>query len=413
MKRTGDRDQRYGALVQEFDDECAKVVSQFGTIDAQKVNGLGRFCRAPFRREPSQLDLPSLDPLPKSISSDLLEFPLRSLSFGQQLYLGDIGRGFADPSIWQTRPYNDTPLAAFETATLTPSIAAMTTLQSGQRTLSVSRYAESPSSWISHPLPVRTAVDSMAVDSHFAYLLTADRVFLVPLTRDGRPESAAIPATASGRVVAAFMEGAVAGFHASPKLLYVTAALAVRPIATPYRGVTAIAPIEDRLLCGVIGSGAPRLLAPDGREARAFVGHTAPVLRLARLSDQTFASTANDATVRVWDVRERFPVLSVGTNGVTAVTIAGSSEYLVAALQNKVVNVFDLRNAAGRAVLGVSTQDYAPVSLHYNQHEDMLAMFGGVENGTGRDALIFGDRESQTRQRIFRVYRGFVGVDPR
>jgi WD40 repeat protein len=177
--------------------------------------------------------------------------------------------------------------------------------------------------------------------------------------------------------------------------------------------VTAIAPIDDRLICGVIASGAARLLAPDGREARAFVGHTAPLRRLARLSDQMFASTASDATVRVWDIRERFPVLSVATNGVEVVNIAGSSEYLVAALDSKGLNVFDLRNAAGRAVLGVATQEYEPASLYYNQNEDMLAMFGVPEGARAREATTVWEREEQGRQKIFRLYRRFVEIDPR
>jgi hypothetical protein len=280
-----------------------------------------------------------------------------------------------------------------------------------QRTLAVTRYADRPTAWVSHPLPIRSVVEAMAADAHFAYLLTADRVFLVPLTRDGHPESAHIPPSPSGRVIAPFMEGAVAAFHASAQLVYVTAALAVRPIATPYRGIVTIAPIDGRLVCGVLGSAVVRLLAADGREARGFVGHAAPVARVARLSDQMFASSADDATVRVWDLRERFPVVSVATNGASVVNLAGSGDYLIAAFHDRGINVFDLRNTAGRPVLGVATQDYDPVSLHYNQSEDMLAMFGVVQKESNRDSMMFVDADGQSRQRIFRVYREFVGAD--
>jgi WD40 repeat protein len=74
-------------------------------------------------------------------------------------------------------------------------------------------------------------------------------------------------------------------------------------------------------------------------------------MRIARLSQGTFASSADDATVRVWDLRDRFPVMSVMSNGVS---IAGSEGVLVSALHNRTVNAFDLRNA-GRTLLAVST----------------------------------------------------------
>jgi hypothetical protein len=326
----------------------------------------------------------------------MLDFPIRSLPYTQN-----------SDSVWQPRPHTDAKLAFFESSTLTPSAAVLSYAPIGgrPRTLAVCRYAEQPLAWSAHPLPVRSTIEAMAADAHFGYLLTANRVFLVPLTREGSPESAAIPPTPSSRVVAPFMEGAVVGFHASTELLYVTAALAVRPIATPYRGVVTIAPIDGRLVCGVVGSAVVRLLAADGREARGFVGHAAPVTRIVRLSDQMFASTADDATVRVWDIRERFPVISVAVGAGSVVNLAGSSDYLVTAVRERAINVFDLRNTAGRAVLGVTTQEYEAVGLHYNQHEDMLAMFGVVNR---HDAMAVAEAETQ---RIFRIYKGFVGAD--
>jgi WD40 repeat protein len=396
--------------VEQFDNSCNNLFTRLGEIKADRVDAIGRFSRMPIRREPLTLDLPALNPLPQSLSaSNILDFPIRSLSFGSNL------PRIVDHSIWQVRPYTDAKIAPFECSTLTPSLAAMAYVPVGgsQRTLAVTRYADRPSTWVAHALPIRNVVESMAADAHFAYLLTADRIFLVPLTRDGRAESAVIPPSPSGRIVAPFMEGAIAAFDGSSQLVYVTAALTVKPIATQYRGVVSIAPIDGRLICGVSGSTVVRLLAPDGREARGFIGHVAPVTRVARLSDQLFASSGEDATVRVWDLRERFPVVSVITNGVAVLNVAGSSDYLVAGMRNREINVFDLRNTAGKPVLGVTTQEYDPINLHYNQNEDLLAMFGAVEKEGTRNSMMFVDGEGQSRQRIFRIYREFVGVDTR
>jgi hypothetical protein len=413
IRRTAERDGRYAKLIADFDGECGKLFGRFGSIQADRVDPTGRFCPSPVRREASQLDFPLLDPLPESISNgDILDFSVRSLSFGQPLYAGDL----ADAGqVWQTRPHTDANLAYFESAALTPSLAAMTYLQFGgsQRTLSFCRYTDRATPWVTHALPIRAPVESMAVDARFAYMLTADRLFRAPLSRDGGCESAPIPPTASGRIAVAFADGAVAAFHSSPQLLYVAQSLAVRPIPTQYRGVMCLAPIEDRLVCGVLGSGVVRLISNEGREIRAFVGHAAPVMRVARLSDHMFASSGDDATVRVWDVRDRAPVVSVATGGTVVANLAGSSEYLISALHTKAINVFDLRNAAGRPVLAIGTQDYEAAALQYNQHEDILAMFGIVEKEATRDSMMFVDNDGQNRQRIFRTYQGLLAGEGR
>jgi WD40 repeat protein len=193
----------------------------------------------------------------------------------------------------------------------------------------------------------------------------------------------------------------------SGEVLYITAAMTVRAIETAHAGVECVAPLENRLLYGAASSPIVRMIAADGREVRSFVGHTAPVKMLARLNDSLFASGADDGTIRVWDVRERFPVVSVTTDAIGTACLAGSSEYLVAGMRNRVVDVLDLRGAIGRPVLEVATQDYEAVHLQYNQSNDVLAMFGVGERADGK-VFESGDPFSS---RVFRVYAGFVGVE--
>jgi WD40 repeat protein len=122
-----------------------------------------------------------------------------------------------------------------------------------------------------------------------------------------------------------------------------------------------------------------------------------------------FASSGGDSTVRVWDLRERFPVVNVITNGVPVVSVSGSNNYLITGMHGKGINVFDLRNGTGKPILGVATEEYDPIGLHYNQNEDLLAMFGGVEKKGGSDPTMV--KEGESRQTIFRIYREFVGLD--
>jgi hypothetical protein len=418
IKRLPEGDPRYAKLLQDFDTACNNLCARFGSIQADKADTTARFSLCPVKREPSQLDLHLLDLMPESIStSDILDLPLRSLSFTHQLYAGDrrepVTDQFAPTNVWQTRGYADTKLTYFESTTITASVAAYTYVQFGgtQRTISVNRYSEKRAFWTTHQVPVHCPVESMAVDDNFVYLLTNDKIYRSCFLREGKADQAAIPPTPSGRFVYTFLDGAVAGFHSSSQLLFMSSSLAVRAIQTPYRGVMCMAPMRDRLVCGVPGSGVIRVIAPDGREAQSFVGHCAPVMRLIRLAETTFASSADDSTIRVWDTRDRFPVVNVSSNGLAIVNIAGSRDCLVAALHNKTMSVFDLRMAGGKAILGIATQDYEPAHLFYNQGHDALAMFGVVEKEAAKDSMMFIDNDGQSRQRIFRLYDSFVGWD--
>jgi WD40 repeat protein len=324
---------------------------------------------------------------------------------------GDIVTGNAEDQFWKIRPYTDLKLAPFESVALTPSVVAITTFQhrTSMRTLSVCRYAES-SPWTTTTLPIPATVEAMAVDPQFAYLLTAQRLYRTDLFGNGESEIATIGVKSKGGSLEPFMGGVVAASRFAPLMISVSASLEVRRIMTSYTGVTCMAAIDDRLFLGVADSGVTRLIAPDGTEIRTFIGHTASVARVLRIGTEVLASAGRDAVVRVWDVRDRFPVISIGVNGVPIASIAGSEEHLIVGLHNKAVNVFDLRNAPGRAVLGVGTPDFDPVSLCYSQCNDSLAMFG-AESGGYRDAAV--DRNPEGRKKIFRMYRGFLGVGSR
>jgi hypothetical protein len=86
IKRLPEGDPRYAKLLQDFDTACNNLCARFGSIQADKADTTARFSSCPVKREPSQLDLHLLDLMPESIStSDILDLPLRSLSFTHQL----------------------------------------------------------------------------------------------------------------------------------------------------------------------------------------------------------------------------------------------------------------------------------------------------------------------------------------
>jgi WD40 repeat protein len=168
--------------------------------------------------------------------------------------------------------------------------------------------------------------------------------------------------------------------------------------------------VIDAIVCGISQSGTVRLINPDGRDERAFVGHCGPVLGLERMSDVLFASRAEDETVRVWDIRQQGPVSSVLLPRVSVCSITGCPGHVICGFHNKRLGVVELRKDHGKAVLGVQTQDYMAIALSYDSQGDSLAMFGVIDKEPMQNSMVFVDSDGQNRQRIFRRYTNFIGT---
>jgi WD40 repeat protein len=128
------------------------------------------------------------------------------------------------------------------------------------------------------------------------------------------------------------------------------------------------------------------------------------------MSDVLFASRGEDETVRIWDVRQRNPVSSVLLPHISVCSLAGSDGYLMCGFHTKRIGVVELRKDHGKALLGVQTQDYMAVALSYDEKKDHLAMFGIVDKEPIQNSMVFVDNEGHSRQRVFRRYSNFVGL---
>lgn len=419
MKKLPEHDPRAAKLIEDYDRACNSLRSRFGSIQADKVDPQMMFVPFPTRRDPSQNDWHMGVDLPSVMSFDMLaEVPSRSTSFTHQLYSIDQGRTAVAPDqytsniIWQARGYRDTKLMFFESTALTKDMAAFTytPIDAPQKTISVNRYRERMQAWTAFAVDMQSHVESMALSENYAWLLTNENIYRTALVQNGVTQYAVLPVTPSARFVTPFKDGVVLGFMTSPDVIVVSSAMALSQVRTPYRGVTCIAPCGDNLICGVQGSSVVRMLTVDGVEAHSYIGHSAPVMGVVSLSDVTFATYADDFTVRVWDVRDRCPMICISTNNSSIVNLAGTRDHLVVACHNKTMGVFDIRRQSGRPVLCVNTQEYEPASMFYNGEEDKLAMFGVVDKEPTKDSMVFVDNDGQSRQRIFRVYDDFLGV---
>lgn len=397
----------------EYDKACNSLLARFTTIRPELVDPQTRFEPYPRIREMSHSDFGGLDGFHSIYGDDV---QTGSLMFSQQFYAGDVSRSggvqdaMAANSIWQQRKYTDTRLMFFESLALADQVAAITYTAIGarQRTISVLRYREPRAVWKSCTVDMQAHVEGLAVNNDFAWLLTGDKIYRAPLDRNSVPNYAEIPGVPGDRVIMPFRNGAVAGFSQSPSLVFVDHSMTVAQVKTGYPGIKCVTLVNDRPICAVPHSSMIHMVDVNGAEVETYIGHCGPVNGLVRLSDDVFASYGGDATIRVWDVRDRWSLASITGNGQPVVSVTGSGDYLCVALHDRSIAAFDIRSGC-KPLLVDKTQDYEAASLFYNQSDDMLAMFGVADKEHNHDSIVFMDSDGQNRRRIFRIYDEFIG----
>ncbi|OHT05917.1 hypothetical protein TRFO_26200 [Tritrichomonas foetus] len=437
IRRTDEKSALLDQEIAEFDSRCNSLKSKFYNIETERIDPHGCTTRFPFAREPSIAEFHLGDQIPESISNlDILaDMPMRSPSFTHQFYATDSHTDQFTPSnIWQVRNCNDQKISFFESTAVSPEIAAYVYVQfhdKSLRNISFCNYTRRNEQWNNVVFECNTRIEAMTIGSNYAWMLADGRVTRVSMTTNtnsnlnsslnstlnntlnntvnGSSDSMSVEIPPQSGAISAYKDGsAVVAYNLSPTLCLIRNDLSLASVKTSYKGISCLSALEEKLVCGVPLSGALRMIDENGEEIRAFVGHCAPVLGMTALNASTFASRADDSTVRIWDIRKRHPVLTVTTAKNSIINIAGTADFVVAAFHNK-VGVIDLRAGVLKPILGVTTDDYDAVSLNYNQREDSLAMFGIVEKEANKDSMLFMGNDGQSRQRIFRTYHDFVG----
>jgi hypothetical protein len=305
--------------------------------------------------------------------------------------------------LWQSRPFRQTQVREFDRAAVIDSVAAFVHLGAvgAQRELSFIRYQMVAANWVTLPLGFATPVKAIALSADYAYLLADATLSRVDLARLARPDLFPIAQVSRDGFLTTIDGGVAAAFSDASELIWISQFGAIQRLQSPYPAFTCLGSVGHDLLCGIAGSTAVRMMSPAGLECGIFLGHCAPVTHLCSLSERMFASAAKDASVRVWDLRYRFPVISVTTHGIQTAAITGTSDFLICALENNSVATFDLRRPMGKAILGVETPGYEPVSLTFNQKEDNLAVFGMQPPNEGQ-------MSAGGSSGLFRVYTRFI-----
>jgi hypothetical protein len=417
LRRTPDDDPRLPSQIRDFDNGCLKIISKFGTIKPEKIEPMLKYVRFPFpMAESSEFKFGLIS---ESISSEFSEFALRAPSFTQQLYAADLPRDFssdhfASNTIWQSRPFEDVKVGYFERAALTTECAAFVTppISTEEKLIQFLKYREPSAEWQGVPFHAQASIDAMKLAPDMAWILCDSVVRGVPFNGTERSVSACLNVFGSGSL-ALFGDGVVVGFPTASVLYFIKRSGQVRPAVVHHRGIACVGTVGDSVVCGVSQSGTMRLIHPDGRDDRAFIGHCGPVMEIERMSDVLFASRGDDETVRVWDIRQRNPISSVLLPHVSVCSMAGSSEHLICGFHNKRIGVVELRKDHGKAVLGVQTQDYMAAALSYDGPTDHLAMFGVVDKEPIQTSMVFVDNDGNSRQRVFRRFANFIGSEQR
>jgi WD40 repeat protein len=403
------------AKIAEFDQGCQQIISKFGSIKPEKIEPSPNHMRFPFPTEGStEFHFDSLIPDSISISEFIGgEFPARSIS-ESQLSIDIHSDQFLRENIWQTRPYADDKIPYFDCAAFSKNLAAFASnpMKPGEKVLQVIQYRPGCRTTVTYPLPSGDPVESLCLAPQFAWVLSGLEVVRVPLANLARRDqirTTRLSAIGTGKI-ALFGDGVVAVFPDCPSIFHINSRAEPHAIPTPYKGVRCVSGFRDNILCAVSNSGAVRMVASDGKEIRCFVGHCGPVIMIENLSETLFATRSDDETVRLWDVRDGMQLTTVSMPHVSVLSMTGSGNFLVCGFHNKKIGVIDLRKLPGKAILGVRTQDYAPVAIRFDPEYDSLAMFGVVEKDLTQNSMIFVESDGQSRQRIFREYSSFIGL---
>jgi hypothetical protein len=401
LRRIPDRDNALHDRIANFDHKCQQLTAIVKTIRPEKVEPMLKYIRFPFPRD--GLGEGSLEPMRDSVSlADFAACAGRHVSFAQQIYAEDAS-DVAERGLWQAKPSQDTTIVSFESGSINDEFAAFSSAGtgSGQSSLTVWRYRGDRTDFTTFDFESTVVIDSLCLAASVAWCLSNATLFIVPFSRFDAPRSVHLPASGAGSVVP-FLNGVAVAFSASQSLYWVDALGDVRAIALPFSGVSCMADVSGRLVCGVPGSAAIRLLAPDGTEQRVFVGHCGCVTQVEALSGTLFASFAlQDMTVRVWDVRDRAPVLTVLLPDVAVTAIAGSSDYLVCGFKNKRVGVVRLAGDRCSPVVGVQMQEFTPCKMRFDQDTDTLYMFAVRESD---QRIGCPDANRGGKQTVFRKY---------
>ncbi|KAH0788326.1 hypothetical protein GPJ56_007800 [Histomonas meleagridis] len=405
-------DPRISQSIADFDDLCNSFIAKFGPIQPEKVHPMLPAIKFPFTDEKS-LDLSSLDLSYDFSATDLI----RTDSFGRAPSLTSqifsAKDNFASQNIWNNRPFTDENVMHFENTALNNEFAAiiMVPFGSTQKGLSVNKYHEKNSQWLLYNIELKNKVESMALGSLSAWLLTSNSVANVPFSKTMDTKMAPMPETPGVRCITSFNNGSVVHFSNSSDLIFLDNEMHQTITPTKYKGITAIAPTNDKLMCCITGSCALRMISATGDEIRTFAGHCAPVTGVVHMGNEVFASFSSDSTVRIWDSRQFLPVTTISAPDSSVCCLSGTPEYVICGFHNKKIGVVDLRKPSGKAILGVNTQDYEPINMCYDQNYDTLAMFGITQRGTNDDSMRFFDIDGSKSQRVFRTYQSFIGIN--
>jgi WD40 repeat protein len=302
------------------------------------------------------------------------------------------------------------PIRFFERTSVTQTVAAFThpNDQAGNgRQLSVIRLAAPDSAWASFPIGITSPIKALALDDGAAYALTSARLSRTNFASDGATRLFPIPPFHGNGFLTTVGGGVAAAFDDSGRILFLSPRETIETIDTAFNSFNCLGVLGDDLLCAVPNSTVIRMIPMVGRESHLFVGHCAPITTIAGLSDRTFASSGRDSTVRVWDIRFRFPVVSIAAKGVGVNSVSGNNELLVCGLANHTLAAFDLRKPNGKPILGIETQECEPINLAFNAVENLVAVFGVQRSET---AMLFpGNAEAKGEgPGMFRVYANFI-----
>lgn len=184
-------------------------------------------------------------------------------------------------------------------------------------------------------------------------------------------------------------------------------------INTPFQnlGISCLCSLDNYIVCSLGKSNAMYLLDTNTSNViRSFIGHNASPIFLNKISSNLFASASDDRSVKIWDIRQHCPIMSIGyPESITAINV--TKEYLFVATstnRDRHVYVTSIKNEPSQ-YLGIGTAEYIVSSLRYYEN-DSLFLFANASREGIADSLLFMNDDGSSCKYILRRYNQFLNI---
>ena len=451
IRHTQESDQvRLQMLTSEYDKKCFSLKENIGNLNPQLVAPTYKFLEFPIQKDQSiehshffgsslnsgssfnfnsnsTFNFQSLGDfsIPDSLMSfePFADFPSRNPSFDidsskkslnsinnlASINTKNVSEQNSSTNIWQSKNFQEVRLSCFDTPAFNSNYAGYTCFDKSKKMLSLNilKHTDHSCSWKNIPLNIENQIKSMVMSDNSIWLLDEKKIYY-SIYENYHFNDINLPQLNANGKLSLFKDGVAATFNDSPNIIYVSIPKdsgILNTIQTKFQGINYALSMKDGLICGIPNTTALRFIdGLNGYEIRSFVGHCDSINGITSINENCFASSGNDSTVRIWDIRDRDPISSIIFQNNSISSMFASNENLFISFHTHIGSI-ELKKGQFKPLIAIKTDDYVAASMHYKKETDILSIFCNSNNNENYD-----NRNEYNPKYVFRQYSSFLGV---